>query len=91
MSNYPVWWNTAVTVYNKFEDPQTQVVRWYKFVIEGGCFWKYDGGKVVINNTVVQTNGIICRIPKNEKFLEKYLWVQKPNDEMGDYFTLPDL
>lgn len=87
MNDYPIWWDTTVTVYNKFEDPQTQVIRWFKTVITN-CFWKYVGDKIKINQTVLETNNIICRIPQSEKFLEKYQWIQLPNDEMGNYFTL---
>ena len=84
---YPEWWETTVTIFNKFKDPHTKVVRWYKTVVEG-VFWKYVGDKVTIGKTVLETNNIICRIRKDEKFLEKYQWVQMPNDEMENYFTL---
>lgn len=87
MSNYPVWWETTVTIYNKFEDPQTQVVKWYRTVVNG-AFWKYVGEKLTIGQTVLETNSIVCRIRKDSRFLEKYQWVQQPNDKMSNYFTL---
>lgn len=89
MSNeqYPVWWDTTVTVFNQYKDPTTKIVVWYKTVING-TFWKYVGEKVKIGNTVLETNTIICRIRKDDRFLEKYEWVKKPNDEMANYFTL---
>lgn len=87
MNNYPTWWNTTITVYNKFVDPQTKVVRWYKTVITG-AFWKYIHEKVMIGQTVLETNSIVCRIRKDDRFLEKYEWLQKPNDEMENFFTL---
>ena len=87
MSNYPIWWDTTITIYNKFEDPQTQVIMWFKHTVEN-CFLKYVGDKVKINQTVLETNNVICRIPQNEQFLEKYEWIQLPNDEMEQYFTL---
>lgn len=87
MNNYPTWWNTTITVYNKFTDPQTKVVKWYKTVVTG-AFWKYIHEKVTIGQTTLETNSIICRIRKDERFLEKYEWLQKPNDEMRDFFTL---
>ena len=31
---------------------------------------------------------IICRIPKDEAFIEKYKWIAKPNDEKDNFFTL---
>lgn len=87
MSNYPVWWETTITIYNRYEDPLTQLVTWYRTTVNN-CFWKYIGEKVVIGETVLETNSIICRIPRDDKFLEKYQWDALPNDEMGDYFTL---
>ena len=88
MSNhYPSWWDTTITIYNKFEDPQTQLVTWYKHEVTG-CFWKYSGNKVVIDTTVLDTNSIICRIRKDDSFLEKHEWSALPNDEMSNYFTL---
>ena len=87
MNNYPSWWNTTITIYNKFTDSQTRLVRWYRHVIEK-TFWKYSGNKVIVGNTVLETKDIICRIRKDETFKEKYEWENIPNDEMGNYFTL---
>jgi hypothetical protein len=84
---YPPWWETTLTVYNKFEDTQTQVVKWYRTVIDN-CFWKYTGNKVNVGNIVLETNDIICRIPKKDNFLPKHKWIKVPNDEMYNYFTL---
>lgn len=87
MSNYPIWWDTTITIYNKYEDAQTQLVRWYRSVVSS-CFWKYTGDKITIGQTVLETDNIICRIPKSDKFLEKYQWIAQPNDKMAEYFTL---
>ena len=84
---YPPWWETSLTIYNKYEDKLTQVVTWYRNVVTG-CFWKYTGNKVLIGDTLLETTSTICRIPYSEKFMEKYLWEQLPNDTMQDYFTL---
>ena len=85
--SYPIWWDTTITIFNKFVDPQTQVVTWYSKVVNN-CFWKAAGNKVTINEMVLDTNNIICRIPKNQRFLPKYLWDATPNDMMGKFFTL---
>jgi len=87
MNNYPRWWNTTITIYNRFEDPITNVVTWYRHVVSN-CFWQYSGNKITIDKTVLDTNNIICRIPISEEYLSKHLWQQKPNDQMSNYFTL---
>lgn len=81
------WWTDTITVYNRYEDPNTQVVSWYKHIIEN-CFWKYAGTKVQIGNTVLESNSIICRIPEDDNFLERYQWEALTNDDMSKYFTL---
>lgn len=88
MSNvYPIWWDTTLTIYNKFEDPTTHVVRWFRTVVTG-AFWKYSGEKITIGKTVIETNDTICRIRKDSRYLEHYDWVNIPNDQMSNYFTI---
>lgn len=84
---YPIWWDTTVTVYNQFKDPITSLVSWYRTTLTG-VFWKYTGNKVTVSDVTLETNTTICRIPENEKFKERYLWEQLPNDQMENYFTL---
>ena len=90
MNNYPIWWDTTITIYNKFEDNQTSLIKWYRQVIPN-CFWKAEGNKITIGNTTLETDNTICRIPENEKFLDKYLWITKPNDLMGNFFTFKNI
>ena len=84
---FPVWWETTITVYNKFTDTQTGLVHWYRTVITD-CFWQLSGTEVRVGGTVLDSKSIVCRIPKDNKFLEKQDWVAQPNDTKGDYFTL---
>lgn len=84
---YPEWWDTSLTVFNKFIDPETNIVTWYKTVLDN-CFWKHNVDRIAINQTVIESNNIICRIPKQESFIEKFEWLATPNDKMSSYFTL---
>ena len=87
MNRYPMWWNSSITVYTKYEDAVTNIVTWYKNTIDG-CFWKYTGNKTTIGNTVLDTNTITCRIPKQDNFIDKGTWIGLTNDKLKDYFTL---
>ena len=87
MNSFGSWWDTTITVYNKFTDPQTNIVRWYRHVVHN-AFWQNAGSEINIGSVVLKTDNIICRIRKDDSFLEKYLWIKKPNDEMHNYFTL---
>lgn len=84
---YPQWWDTTVTIFNKFTDKTTQIVRWYKTVVNG-CFWKNTGTYLKVDKTILQANSTTCRIRENANFLEKAEWQNVPNDAMSNYFTL---
>lgn len=84
---FPIWWDQTLTIYNKFEDPQTQIISWFRTVVTD-CFWKASGTRVSVANVVLDSKSILCRIPKDTRFLDKLAWVALPNDLMGDYFTL---
>ena len=87
MNHYPSWWNETITVYNKYTDPVTNLITWYRHVVTG-AFWKNIGNKVTIDKTVIETDTIICRMRKDDTFLPKYEWIALPNDTMSDYYTL---
>lgn len=84
---YPIWWETTVTIYNKFVDTQTQLVHWYKNVVSD-CFWQLSGTTVKVGDVTLDSKSAVCRIPKDDRFLEKQEWVKKPNYEMQNYFTI---
>ena len=81
MSNFPFpWWDKTITIYNKYVDPTTQRVSWYRTVVKN-CFWKAQNLYVSIGRyglsaqgIVTENKEIICRIPKNTHFLEKREW-----------------
>lgn len=87
MIKYPVWWDATITLYNRFEDPQTHVVSWYRHTIEN-CFWKDVGNKVTVGNTVLETDNIICRIPEQSNFLPQSEWLAKTADAKANFITL---
>ena len=89
MSSYPAWWDTTLTVYNKFEDKLTNRVTWYRTVLTD-CFWKFTGNKVTVNDVVLETNTTIARVPENDNFREKYVWVELPADQKENYFTFSE-
>lgn len=87
MNNYPSWWDTTVTLFNKYEDPTTQLVSWYKTTIEG-CFWSNLHDRVKIGKTILEADGIICRIRKDARYLDIEEWLVLPSDLKNNYFTL---
>lgn len=85
MSKYPEWWNTTITLYNKYEDPTSRIRTWYKTVIHN-CFWKYTGNKIVVGETLLETNTTLCRIPAHPDYLEQYKWAEEEDKSVK--FTL---
>lgn len=81
------WWEDTVTIYNRYEDPLTNIVKWYKHTVDN-CFWKNDDIKISIGNTVLEGNSTMCRIPQSDDFIERHSWESLTNDLMGNYFTL---
>lgn len=87
MNNYPEWWNETITVYNKFVDPETDMITWNRTVIPD-CFWKEAGVKVVVGSTVIDTNSVICRIRVNENFIGAGEWGKTTPEQRSEHFTL---
>ena len=81
MSNFPFpWWDKTITIYNKYVDPTTQRISWYRTVVNN-CFWKaqnlmFSMGRYGVSTVGVVTENktIICRIPQDRRFLEKREW-----------------
>ena len=87
MNRYPTWWNQTITVYNKFEDTQSKKITWFKTVLDN-CFWKNTCDKVIMGQTAIETYNTICRIPKDDNFMEKYLWYELDEEQKAEKFTL---
>ena len=85
MNNYPIWWDKTITIFNRYDDPTTRQVSWYKTTVSN-VFIKNVGDKIVVDNAILETDNTICRIPENAKFLEKYQWIEL--DDKSTSFTL---
>lgn len=89
MSRFPNWWNSTITVYNRYEDSLTQLVTWQRFVLTD-CFWKVNISTVYSSTKVNKsyTNSIICRIPQDESYISAYEWKRLDARNRSNYFTL---
>lgn len=87
ISTYPIWWDSSITLYNRYENPITNMVTWYKTYISNCCI---QSAKTMISGgqTVYNTDNNIIRIPQNDKFIEYADWINIPNDKQSEYFTL---
>lgn len=93
MSNFPfAWWNKTITVYNRIIDTSTNRISWQKTTVTN-CFWKcanniYNMGRYGMSSLGirVETKEVICRIPKDDRFVDKKTW-RSLTDKSG-HFTL---
>lgn len=86
MNNYPIWWDSTITVYNKYEDPTTHKISWYSTVLTN-CFWKDTGNKLTLGETTIDTNTTICRVPKNDNFVDRFTWDSLSDEDKRTKFT----
>lgn len=87
MNNYPSWWDDTITLYNKYIDPVTKQVKWYRHVIED-CFYSHTVEKVTVGKTTIDANVSICRIRTSDNFIDKKSWMGLTDEERQTKFTL---
>ena len=87
MSRYPKWWAETVTIYNRYEDPQTNLITWTKTALSD-CFFKAVNNRLTVGQTVIESNSIIVRIPEKSTYKKYAEWILLGNDKRPDYFTL---
>lgn len=86
-NEYPIWWDKTITVYNKFVDPLTSVVKWFRHIIPD-CFIDDTPQMYIAGNVMAQSSDVICRIRESENYKSKAEWQKLPNDQMSGYFTI---
>ena len=86
MNHYGKWWNTTITLYNRFENIDGKI-KWYSHVIEG-CFYSQQRNKVIVDSTVIEANSSLCRIRISGNFMAKDEWNNLPEADKQYMFTL---
>ena len=87
VNQYPPWWDTTITVYNKYVDPASKKTLWLRHKVDG-CFWKQSDDKIKIGNTVLETDNITCRVRIDPLFVPANAWKTLPEEDKLVYFTL---
>ncbi|MBO5726135.1 MAG: hypothetical protein J6S00_03605 [Clostridia bacterium] len=82
-----MFWNKTITLYNKYQDEQTGIIKWYKHTLRD-CFIKVTNNKVNVGGVQLQTDDNIIRIPKQPNYLPPYEWLKLPNDIKSQSLTL---
>lgn len=87
MNTYASWWDDTVTLYNKYIEPGTNRVKWYRHVLTG-CFYKHTVEKITVGKTTIDTDTTICRIRVSDNFVDKKTWLTLTDEEKSEKFTL---
>ncbi len=87
MNTYASWWDDTITLYNKYIDPTTKRVTWYRHVLHD-CFYKHTLEKITVGKTTIDSNVTICRLRVSGKFLDKKSWMLLDDSEREEIFTL---
>ena len=82
-----MFWNKTITLYNKYTDEQTGIVKYFRHLLHD-CFVKATNNKVNVGGVQLQTNDTIIRIPKQPNYLPPYEWLKLPNDLKSQSLTL---
>lgn len=86
MNHYPSWWNTTITLFNKYVR-EDRKVDWYPHVIPN-CFYQHKLDKITVGNTTIEADVSVCRIQVNDSFIGKSEWMELSDDMKHTMFTL---
>lgn len=87
MNRYGPWWDDTITLYNKYTEPNTHTVKWFRHVIKN-CFYKHTVEKMTVGKTTIDTDVTICRIRVSDDFIDKKSWLELTDAEKAEKFTL---
>lgn len=86
-SFYPIWWDTPITLYNQYKDPETDEITWFGHNLSD-CFWKYVGDSISPGFAQEEKYDTVCRIPENELYLPNHEWRRLSDIDKAEKFTL---
>lgn len=80
-------WNKTITIYNKHEDKQTGLIKWYRHIIHD-CFFKTTNSRINVGSVSISSDDTIVRIPAQECYIPPFDWNNLPNDIKRQYLTI---
>ena len=80
-------WNKTITLYNRYEDPNTGAISWHRHLITG-CFIKHTNQKSHSGNVTFATDETIIRIPEQPSYMPPHQWIDLPADKKSKNMTL---
>lgn len=85
-TQYPRWWNTSLTVFNRIFDTDTKATAWQKTVLQN-CFYLQNSDQMQSGTTIRADNTYVVRIPASEAYIPQTEWEAMQGEHTG-LFTL---
>ncbi len=82
-----MFWNKTITLYNKREEAETGLIKWYRHTIDN-CFYKTTNNTVNVGNAQLKTDDNVIRIPIQENYVAPHEWNALSDEEMRRHITL---
>ena len=80
-------WNKTITIYNKHEDKQTGLIKWYRHILSD-CFFKTTNNRINVGSVSISSDDTIVRIPAQECYIPPFDWNNLRDDIKQYYFTI---
>ena len=80
-------WNKTLTIYNKHEDKQTGLIRWYRHIINN-CFFKTTNNQINIGTVLLNSDDTIVRIPSQRNYLSPFAWHNEADKDKPLFLTI---
>lgn len=87
-TQYPRWWNTSLTVFNRVFDPDTKATTWQKTILQN-CFYLQNSGLARSGVEIRANDNYVVRIPANEAYIPQAEWETMQSGQEGRFTLAP--
>lgn len=76
-----MYWNQTITLYNKYIDPKTGIITWFRHIIHN-CFFKSVKSSVTSGDSQKVKDNTIVRILEQSNYVAPNVWVNELTQEL---------
>lgn len=85
---YPHWWNTSLTIFNRIFDSSAKQTTWQKTTLHG-CFYLQDSGLAYSDAQIRAACSYVVRIPEDSRYVAQSQWENMQNGRKGRFTLAP--
>lgn len=87
-TQYPRWWNTSLTVFNRVFDPDTKATTWQKTILQN-CFYLQNSGLSRSGAEIRANDSYVVRIPASDAYVPQSEWESMQSGREGRFTLAP--